>query len=986
MTSKLMVPATVGALFLASGLSAQATAIFSNTPGAPTNSAPTLALPFDAGGGVNAAFFRLAASATGTQWTIMAELDQTGTVTTTNDAILIKNGTTILAREADPAPALPAETVGTLTTNAIYPINDLGEVLAAIDLINAPDETIVYFDAAGTPTLIGREGDPIPTAPAGYTLADPMSSLSLSDSGAFSFESSGGTPGEVIVIGTVAGGISGISLDDGVDSPGIAGRTWENFDLNDVITSPDGTTQIIDGDLDGSTTDDDVVAVNNVAVLQAGQIVAPLVDPIGFPWFVNVDPLNNWYASFELTTDVDILVRNGVIVAEDNGPIMAGSTELFDEIFDDETFQFFCGNLAGQFAFSGVTNNPDGNINTVFLVDDGTGNRRLIAREGDPVDVDGNGIFDDDRFIAVPQNESAVLTLDSLIFVASLRNGAGATVDNAIVSIPTVGPVARFTVDRTLVPGAPGPVVFTSESSSSAGPVTHEWDFDNDGTVDSTLANPTFNYPMPGTFTVSLTVSDGTQTSTTTVADLITVNAVSAGIGAAPSAGAVPLIVQFTYTGDGASTWAWDFEDDGVVDSTLENPTHVYASAGNFSVRLDVTNAFGTDTLTIPNLIQALGATENTLSADILHFDFNEVRGSQVANTASTTAAPATAPVINDPVGGWQIGAGAIPFGPLFEPNAGAMRSEAAAEHYVATNWNAVVNGSFTITWRQRLVNNAGSTTLAYQFGGDGDSFRGFTGGVAGNGFWMRNLFTGAPDHQFGFQMRDAAEIGMWRNIAIVVDNVAGTMTSYVDGALDTTTNFPAGSVNWSKPNPEGFRVGRHQTTNDYCESFDIDDFRYYAQALAAADLPVAADGEVARSGVYGSGCGAAGIPTIRGDSAPQTGNLAFNVVVDNFQANALVTLQIGITTSSDILDPVQPSPLPIDIGSLLPAVFPGCQLEVGLSAGESLGVLPTGTGALNVPIPAVPALAGVHFYFQGIGLGTGGGQLTPALDVNVQN
>ena len=39
-------------------------------------------------------------------------------------------------------------------------------------------------------------------------------------------------------------------------------------------------------------------------------------------------------------------------------------------------------------------------------------------------------------------------------------------------------------------------------------PYTYEWDFDNDGTVDSTESNPDWSYPDAGTYTVSLKVTD----------------------------------------------------------------------------------------------------------------------------------------------------------------------------------------------------------------------------------------------------------------------------------------------------------------------------------------------------------------------------------------------------------------------------------------------------------------------------------------------
>ena len=52
--------------------------------------------------------------------------------------------------------------------------------------------------------------------------------------------------------------------------------------------------------------------------------------------------------------------------------------------------------------------------------------------------------------------------------------------------------------------------------------------------------------------------------------------------------------MQFTDTSTGTPTsWAWDFGDGGT--STQQNPSHTYAAAGNYSVKLTVTNAGGSN-------------------------------------------------------------------------------------------------------------------------------------------------------------------------------------------------------------------------------------------------------------------------------------------------------------------------------------------------------------------------------------------------------
>jgi PKD repeat protein len=73
--------------------------------------------------------------------------------------------------------------------------------------------------------------------------------------------------------------------------------------------------------------------------------------------------------------------------------------------------------------------------------------------------------------------------------------------------------VASSDVDSGPVPLT---VKFSSMGSSDANndPLTYAWDFQSDGTVDSTMANPTFTYTTAGAYKATLTVSDGKATGT----------------------------------------------------------------------------------------------------------------------------------------------------------------------------------------------------------------------------------------------------------------------------------------------------------------------------------------------------------------------------------------------------------------------------------------------------------------------------------------
>ncbi len=175
-------------------------------------------------------------------------------------------------------------------------------------------------------------------------------------------------------------------------------------------------------------------------------------------------------------------------------------------------------------------------------------------------------------------------------------NGGGSNSVTRSVHVDAAGPpVANFTATPSDTP--PRTVSFTD--TSSGGPTSWAWDFQNDGTVDSTAQNPTFTYPVAGQYTVKLTVSNAggpsSKSTTLTVSDppAPTANFTS-GAAASP-----PLTVNFTDTSTGAPTsWAWDFDNDTVTDSTTRNPQHTFAAAGTYPVTLTATNAFGSTAVT----------------------------------------------------------------------------------------------------------------------------------------------------------------------------------------------------------------------------------------------------------------------------------------------------------------------------------------------------------------------------------------------------
>ena len=69
--------------------------------------------------------------------------------------------------------------------------------------------------------------------------------------------------------------------------------------------------------------------------------------------------------------------------------------------------------------------------------------------------------------------------------------------------------------------------------------------------------------------------------------------------------GTAPLLIIFEdqSTGRGPLTYAWDFTNDGVIDSTIQSPSFTYLIAGTYSVNLTVTDASTSNTTLKTNYI-----------------------------------------------------------------------------------------------------------------------------------------------------------------------------------------------------------------------------------------------------------------------------------------------------------------------------------------------------------------------------------------------
>ncbi len=140
-------------------------------------------------------------------------------------------------------------------------------------------------------------------------------------------------------------------------------------------------------------------------------------------------------------------------------------------------------------------------------------------------------------------------------------------------------------------------VDFVNASTDGDGSIdVWQWDF-GDGNTDS-VANPSYAYAAAGTYRVMLTIADNAGAADA-IGQLVTVTAGGGGGNAAPvaafsySCSARSCTFDSSASSDdvGIVNWTWDFGDGN--GSSVANPSHTYASQGNYTVTLTVADVEG---------------------------------------------------------------------------------------------------------------------------------------------------------------------------------------------------------------------------------------------------------------------------------------------------------------------------------------------------------------------------------------------------------
>ncbi len=416
--------------------SAMPTVIYSEVASSPTSMVPGL------GGLLFESFDRPYASADGSSWIISAIAD---TDTATDEFIIVGSGNSGAVVVQEGVTVMPdGSLAGPIERN--MGVNNSGDYAFATNTNGdtASDEAVVKWNAGSNAFEFAKqEGQPVPGV-ANEVFGATTNAAGITNAGDAFFRTTasvGDLPSDdddFLFHGT------NIVAQSNVTTPGnqAGGATepWDNFDTNDFYVSADGQNYLAQGDLQGDTGTDDVVVVNDNVALQEGSPINAGGKNIGAFTESLMNPGGAWFARGDYDDDQDWLVRNGDVIAETGDPVPGGlpGETLSDAVFSS-TFFAMTGNGVGDFVYGATTSNPDTEADAVLVVN----NSFVLLRQGDAVDLDGNGILDDGVLIDIFNNDDMFLTDDgTLYFTAELVEVTGAPLGQAFISVQIPAPGA----------------------------------------------------------------------------------------------------------------------------------------------------------------------------------------------------------------------------------------------------------------------------------------------------------------------------------------------------------------------------------------------------------------------------------------------------------------------------------------------------------------------------------------------------------------
>jgi len=202
-----------------------------------------------------------------------------------------------------------------------------------------------------------------------------------------------------------------------------------------------------------------------------------------------------------------------------------------------------------------------------------------------------------------------------------------------------VGPTADFS-GTPLNGECPLNVSFTDLSVAGTNGITSwTWDFGDGGT--SSSQNPSHIYNTPGTYTVSLTVSDGSLSDTETKVDYIIVSAPAPYMTINPTSVAVSALSGNTsFTISSNESWTIETSDPDVTVSSSSGSGNQAINVSYPSINTMAGEIYTVTVTSNSNIVQVFTINQDGVPASITLSDYSQTVGSEAGSYPITVTCP----------------------------------------------------------------------------------------------------------------------------------------------------------------------------------------------------------------------------------------------------------------------------------------------------------------------------------------------------------
>jgi YD repeat-containing protein len=176
-------------------------------------------------------------------------------------------------------------------------------------------------------------------------------------------------------------------------------------------------------------------------------------------------------------------------------------------------------------------------------------------------------------------------------------------------------PIANFTFTRVCFCTD---TQFNDTSTGGTGSYSYKWDFGDGNT--STARDPIYHFATPGNKTVTLNITDANNcTNETTKEVQVYSNPVVNFTATTPCLCGDTQFNPSVSGGTPSYSYLWDFDNNGVWDSSLSNPTYHFNISGTHPVKLNVTDANGCTNETTKNVTVYANPTVDFVVTDVCY-------------------------------------------------------------------------------------------------------------------------------------------------------------------------------------------------------------------------------------------------------------------------------------------------------------------------------------------------------------------------------